>query len=104
MTIEIRDDDLQHPDVCALVGEHLRSMYEQSPPERAILAHIIDVAKLRGYERLSLETGSFDAFLPARKLYESSGFTYCGPFGDYRDDPLSSFMSLQLSPGCSLSC
>ena len=63
---------------------------------RALLAHIIGVAKQRGCARLSLETGSFDAFLPARRLYESFGFTYCGPFGTYREDPLSSFMTLQL--------
>src|SRR6266850_819627 len=44
----------------------------------AILSHIIEVAKGRGYERLSLETGSEDAFKPAQKLYEKFGFTYCG--------------------------
>jgi putative acetyltransferase len=65
---------------------------------RALLAHVIEVAKRRGYARLSLETGSFEAFIPARKLYESFGFVYCGPFGDYREDPLSSFMTLELNP------
>jgi putative acetyltransferase len=63
---------------------------------RAILAHIIEVAKERSYERLSLETGSADAFKPAQKLYESFGFTYCGPFGDYKEDPNSVFMTLRL--------
>lgn len=63
---------------------------------RAILAHIIDVARSRGYERLSLETGSMDAFQPARRLYEAFGFTYCGPFGDYTEDPHSAFMTLRL--------
>lgn len=63
---------------------------------RAILAHIVDVARSRGYERLSLETGSMDAFKPARTLYESFGFSYCGPFGDYTNDPNSTFMTLRL--------
>jgi putative acetyltransferase len=63
---------------------------------KAILAHIIAVARERGYERLSLETGSFAAFEPARKLYESFGFTECAPFEGYREDPLSTFMSLRL--------
>jgi putative acetyltransferase len=63
---------------------------------RAVLAHIIEVAKERSYERLSLETGSADAFKPAQKLYESFGFTYCGPFGDYKEDPNSVFMTLRL--------
>ena len=47
---------------------------------RAILQHIIAVARERGYKRLSLETGSPSAFVPARRLYESFGFGYCEPF------------------------
>ena len=65
---------------------------------RAILAHILGVARARGYERLSLETGSFDAFIPARRLYESFGFADCGPFADYVEDPNSVFMTLRLAP------
>lgn len=64
---------------------------------RAVLAHIIAVAGQRGYELLSLETGSNPAFLPAQKLYQSFGFTYCGPFGGYREDPNSVFMSVRLA-------
>jgi putative acetyltransferase len=63
---------------------------------RAVLAHIVEVAKARGYARLSLETGSQAAFEPAQRLYRSFGFGYCGPFGDYVDDPNSVFMSLHL--------
>jgi putative acetyltransferase len=63
---------------------------------RAMLRHIIEVAKERGYERLSLETGAQEGFEPARKLYESFGFEYCGRFGDYPEDPNSVFMSLRL--------
>ena len=63
---------------------------------RAVLAHIVAEARSRGYRRLSLETGSNEAFRPAPKLYESFGFTYCGPFGDYKADPNSVFMTLEL--------
>ncbi|HEY4338429.1 MAG TPA: GNAT family N-acetyltransferase [Steroidobacteraceae bacterium] len=63
---------------------------------RAMLDHIIGVAHSRGYQRLSLETGSMEAFRPAQKLYESAGFIYCGPFGEYRDDPNSAYMTLRL--------
>jgi len=63
---------------------------------RALLERIIEVARERGYERLSLETGSMEAFTPAQKLYESFGFGYCGPFGDYVEDPNSVFMTLRL--------
>lgn len=63
---------------------------------RTILTHLIQVARERGYRRLNLETGAPAAFDPARKLYESFGFTYCGPFGSYREDPFSVFMELRL--------
>jgi putative acetyltransferase len=68
-----------------------------------ILEHIIEEARRRGYERLYLETGAAAAFAPAQKLYERFGFAYCGPFGDYVDDPNSVFMrkeiSLPIPPG-----
>jgi putative acetyltransferase len=63
---------------------------------RAVLAHIIAEARRRSYTRLSLETGSEEAFEPARKLYESFGFTLCSPFADYVDDPNSVFMTREL--------
>lgn len=151
MKIEI--DDLSRPAIHALLNEHLRNMYEISPPEsvhaldleklrapditfwsawdgetllgcgalkeldkrhgevksmrtpaalrrrgagRAILAHIIEVARARSYRRLSLETGSMEAFRPAQTLYERFGFVRCGPFGDYVEDPNSVFMTLRL--------
>jgi putative acetyltransferase len=148
MRIEV--DDLNRPEVHALLREHLQNMRALSPPEsvhaldldslrapdvtfwsvwdgetligcgalkqldathgeiksmrtpaglrrrgagRAVLTHIVEQAERRGYARLSLETGSMPAFEPARRLYESFGFTYCGPFGDYVDDPHSVFMT-----------
>ena len=65
---------------------------------RALLMHIIEAARARGYERLSLETGSMAAFMPAHRLYESAGFTRTGPFGAYAEDPNSIFMTLVLAP------
>ena len=63
---------------------------------RQLLTHIIDEASMRGYNRLSLETGSMEAFYPAQKLYVSFGFRYCPPFADYWDDPNSVFMTIEL--------
>jgi len=151
--MEIRSDDLAGPEIRELLAEHLRSMYELSPPEsvhaldlaalrgsditfwtawsnsellgcgalkelspahgeiksmrtrsarrrqgvaRAMLQHIIVEARARSYARLSLETGSMEAFEPARRLYEAFGFAYCPPFADYIEDPNSSFMTLEL--------
>lgn len=60
---------------------------------KKMLEHILQVARERNYARLSLETGTQDFFLPARKLYERYGFEYCGPFADYAEDPYSAFMT-----------
>lgn len=146
-------DDPGLPEVRKLLEEHLRDMYELSPPEsvhaldvgklqesdvtfwtvrdgplllgcgaikeidsghgeiksmrtplslrrrgagRALLTHMIAVARERGYKRLSLETGAREAFAPAQRLYGSFGFRYCEPFGNYRLDPNSVFMTLEL--------
>jgi putative acetyltransferase len=64
---------------------------------RALLNHIIDVARSRGYQVLYLETGRHPAFTPAQTLYGSAGFKPCGPFANYRENGNSIFMSLSLS-------
>ncbi len=63
---------------------------------RAILHHIVAVARERGMKSLWLETGSPDEFVPAQRLYESEGFVRCGPFEGYTDDPFSVFMTRTL--------
>ena len=63
---------------------------------KRILQRIIDEAKQRGYRRLSLETGSMDAFEPARRMYANFGFQYCMPFSYYIEDPNSVFMTKEL--------
>lgn len=146
-------DDLNGPEIQALIGEHLQAMAGNSPPEsmhaldlsglkkpeitfwsvwegdellgcgalkelddshgelksmrtasrhlrkgvaRKLLEHIIAEAKRRGYGRISLETGSMAAFIPARDLYASFGFMECGPFAEYVEDPNSVFMTKPL--------
>ncbi|MFV0485670.1 MAG: GNAT family N-acetyltransferase, partial [Vibrio fluvialis] len=61
-----------------------------------LLSHLINEAKVRGYQKLSLETGSETFFLPARTLYEKNGFRYCEPFANYQPDPNSKFMTRDL--------
>lgn len=63
---------------------------------RALLTHIIEEARARGYTRLSLETGVVPAFLAAQQLYANAGFRLCGPFAHYTPDPHSVFMTLAL--------
>jgi putative acetyltransferase len=66
---------------------------------RAVLQQIIETARQRGYEWLSLETGTHPNFQAAQRLYQSVGFSYSGPFGAYQEDPHSVFMALQLAEG-----
>lgn len=65
----------------------------------AILERILQTAEERGYRRLSLETGSQDYFAPARALYARFGFETCAPFGSYKLDPLSVFMTRTINSG-----
>jgi putative acetyltransferase len=61
-----------------------------------LLRHIIDEARRRAYLRLSLETGSMQAFAPAQALYAGFGFARCDPFASYVPDPNSVFMTREL--------
>lgn len=72
------------------------SAHRRKGVARRILAHIILEARRRSYARLSLETGSMDAFNPAHRLYQSFGFTHCAPFANYTEDPNSVFMTRTL--------
>ncbi|MDQ1439383.1 MAG: putative acetyltransferase [Acidimicrobiaceae bacterium] len=61
---------------------------------RAMVDHILSVAAARNYRRVSLETGTLEAFAPARALYAKAGFEPCPPFGDYTANPVSTCMSI----------
>lgn len=86
----LKELDPRHGEVKSMrtVAAHLRRGVA-----RAMLVHLIDEARRRGYARLSLETGAQAEFEPARRLYESFGFDYCLPFDAYVDDPNSVFMT-----------
>jgi putative acetyltransferase len=62
----------------------------------AMLDHLLNVARERGYERVSLETGTMPSFAPARSLYTTRGFVSCEPFGDYTLNEYSVCMTLLL--------
>ena len=63
-----------------------------------LLDTILDTARAEGLHRISLETGTQSLFEPAWRLYERYGFTPCGPFGPYVEDPNSRFFTKQLKP------
>ncbi|HXS65734.1 MAG TPA: GNAT family N-acetyltransferase [Streptosporangiaceae bacterium] len=88
-----------------LDGEHaeLKSMHTAQAARgrgigRAMVDHLIAVARKRGLSRVSLETGNMAEFTPARSLYSKAGFVPCGPFGDYQANDTSTFMTLDLTP------
>lgn len=153
MELLIRKDDLDGPEIAALLRAHLDHAARHSPPEsihaldlerlRApeitfwsawsdgalagcgalkelspehgeiksmhtalahrgrgvasrLLAHLLEQARQRGYRRVSLETGTMAGFAAARALYERFGFRACAPFAQYRADPNSVCMTLDL--------
>jgi putative acetyltransferase len=61
-----------------------------------LLEHMIGLARARGHRRLSLETGSGDAFEPALALYRKYGFRNGARFGDYEASAFNQFMHLDL--------
>ncbi|RDL44392.1 GNAT family N-acetyltransferase [Marinomonas piezotolerans] len=80
----------------------LKSMRTSSSSRKSgvatkLLAHALNVAIDKGYQKVSLETGTQDFFRPARNLYEKFGFSYCDPFSDYELDPHSYFMTRELA-------
>src|SRR3984893_7976084 len=56
---------------------------------QAMVRHLLAVAIEQGYARVSLETGTMDAFAAARRLYARAGFRACAPFGEYTGNPHS---------------
>jgi len=89
----IKELDPQHAEIKSM---RTASSHRRKGVAKQLLQHLLDVAKQRGYTRVSLETGSMDFFMPARALYASFGFENCPPFADYIEDPNSVFMTEQL--------
>ncbi len=85
--------DADHVEVKSM---HTAERARRSGVAKAMVEHLIGVARRRGFRRVSLETGSMEAFAPARALYASVGFEACGPFADYVDSPNSAFMTMAL--------
>jgi putative acetyltransferase len=61
-----------------------------------ILRRIIDEARIRKLSRLSLETGTGEAFEPAITMYLRSGFVVGEPFAEYTRTDFNQFFHLEL--------
>ena len=84
------------PDHGEIKSMHVAQSARRRGAGSVLLRHLMGTAREKGVHRLSLETGSWDYFKPARALYRKHGFIECPPFGDYTADPNSVFMSLNL--------
>lgn len=69
-----------------------------------LLQHVLNHARSRNYFNVYLETGSMPFFLPARSLYRKFGFNECPPFSNYKEDPNSVFMTINLKPNKISTC
>jgi len=84
------------PDHGEIKSMHTAEAHRGKGVAARLLAHILDEARARSYRRISLETGSMEGFAAARALYARFGFTICPPFAQYREDPYSVCMTLEL--------
>jgi putative acetyltransferase len=89
----LREIDAEHAEIKSM---HTAARARGTGVARALLAHLIALARARGYTRVSLETGTMEGFAPAHRLYASFGFERCPPFEDYPDSPNSMCMTLEL--------
>lgn len=84
------------PDHGEIKSMHVLKAHRGKGLSEALLKHILANARNRGMKRLSLETGAPQEFKPAQMLYAKYGFVTCPPFGDYKLDPFSLFMTLEI--------
>jgi len=89
----IKELDKTHGEIKSM---HTAHRFRRKGVSAALLYHMIKLAKERNYKRLSLETHPGEDYTPARKLYESFGFEYSGPFGDYEEHDYSVFMTKKI--------
>jgi len=63
---------------------------------KAVMNHLIAVARAAGMKEIKLETGNSPLYIPANRLYEGAGFTRCGPFAGYQDTPFTYFYAREI--------
>ena len=76
----MRKLDLLHGELKSM---HTLAEFRGSGIGKAMVAQIEDFARSSGIERMSLETGTNEAFKAARELYKYLGYNSCDAFGDY---------------------
>jgi putative acetyltransferase len=90
----IRQLDPSHAELKSM---HTSDGFRRRGVGRAMVDYLLNVAAERGCTRVSLETGTMEAFAPARQMYATAGFEPCEPFGNYTINPHSICMTMLLS-------
>lgn len=90
----LKHHDADHVEVKSM---HTREGARGLGVGRAMIEHLLSVARRRGYRTVSLETGSTEDFAAARALYANVGFEPCGAFGDYQPSAYNTFMNQSLA-------
>jgi putative acetyltransferase len=80
-----------------LKSMHVLAEWRGRGLSRQMLDLLLAEARAMGLRRVSLETGVQPIFRSARALYTRAGFTECPPFGNYRPDLASCFMTFDLT-------
>jgi putative acetyltransferase len=73
----------------------IRPAYRGKGLSKRMMLHLEDYSLQHGIHLLRLETGIYQP--EAIGLYEKLGYHRIGPFGEYRDDPLSIYFEKSLS-------
>jgi putative acetyltransferase len=94
-TVALKRLTAEHGEIKSM---HTAEAFRRRGVASAMLRHVMAVARAEGMGRVSLETGSWDYFLRARRFYARHGFRECGPFGEYVEDRNSVFMTVELGP------
>ena len=58
-----------------------------------VINHLIYEAEKLEIKRLSIETGTGEFFVPARRLFDKCGFKPCPPFAHYKEDINSLYLT-----------
>jgi putative acetyltransferase len=83
-----------HDDYVEIKRVYINPSVRGSGLSKKLMGTIEDAARAAGFKIARLETGIHQP--EALGLYYATGYNNCGPFGDYKLDPMSVFMEKAL--------
>ncbi|MCQ8184192.1 GNAT family N-acetyltransferase [Parvularcula maris] len=83
--------------VAEIKAMHVYERFRGQGIASALVARLVEEAKVGGVEVLKLETGPNEPWAASRAVYTKAGFTPCERYGEYAADPFSYCMELRLN-------